>query len=108
MIKNIIRLIWDLTGSRTDEIENDLAKNNREFKDLTLKIIDLLDLINKSSSPENHKLLEELEDLRTKRDSIVSEAIYRKGLCDGIKIENVLHKVKSRDIKQFKKLFGKG
>lgn len=104
MVKSVLRLIQDFIESRSDEIENDLAKNNQDFKDLTLRIIDSLDVINKSISPENHKLLEELEDLRTQRDSIVTEAIYRKGLCDGIKIESIIHNVRSRDIKQFDKL----
>ena len=104
MIKSILRLIQDFIENRSDEIENGLAKNNREFKDLTLKIIDLLNKIIKTSSPDNQLLLEELDDLRTQRDSIVTEAIYKKGLCDGIKIESIIHNVKSREIKQFDKL----
>jgi len=100
MVKNFCRLFVDFTKDRTTEIINDIAVNNRRFKELTMEVIEKLNDI-KNSLPEGDiKILEELEDVRGKRETITFEIIYRQGLLDGIKAGNVYNKLRNRDIKQ--------
>ncbi len=43
MRKKFNRYIFNCMNKRTDEIVNDIAANNQEFKELTQRIIPLLD-----------------------------------------------------------------
>lgn len=97
MLKNLNRLFIDITNSRAAEIANNIAASNKGYKELVPKIIEMLNDI-KNNLPEEYKeVLEELEDVMSKRDLLINEIIYRQGLIDGIKIGNAYNKLKSKE-----------
>lgn len=94
MRKKFNRYIVNCINKRTVEIVNDVAANNREFKELTQKIIPILNSFKDALPSEYRKLIEELEGIRDKRKLLTYKALYRQGLKDGIKLCNMLHMFK--------------
>lgn len=88
------RFMVNCMNSRTEDILNDMAANNKAFKELTLKLIPILDNIKNALPSEYKKLLEELEDIRGLRERIVHKTLYRQGLKDGIRLYNVFRVLK--------------
>lgn len=85
------RFMANCMNNRTEEILNDVAANNKAFRELTRKIIPILDTIKNALPSEYKDLLEELEDIRDKRELIMYKTLYRQGLKDGIRLCNVFH-----------------
>lgn len=73
-------------NERTGEIVNDVAANSKAFRELTRKIIPILNTIKDALSSEYKKLLEKLEDIWDKCELIVHKTLYRQGLKDGIRL----------------------
>lgn len=78
-------------NQRTIEILDDVAANKNGSKKLTGKIISILNAIKDALPSEHKKLLEELEDIRGKRELITYKTLYRQGLKDGARLGNVFH-----------------
>lgn len=100
MVKTFYRFLIEITIRRVEEIQNDIAENNRKYKEFTREIIKILAVIDKGLPVECHKVLEALEDTRGKRDSLVEEMLYRQGLIDGIKLSNVHSKLRDKAIRK--------
>lgn len=88
------RYMINCMDGRTEEILNDMAANNKAFRELTQKIITILNTIKDALPSEDKKLLEELEDIRGQRELIAHKTLYRQGLKDGIRLYNVFHVLK--------------
>lgn len=88
------RYILKSVSGRTDEIVNDMAETNRVYKKHTEKIILLLKSIYAALSREEINLIDELEDIRGRRDLLIYKALYMQGLKDGIKLCNIFHRFK--------------
>ena len=83
------RFLVDCMKKRTDDIVENTAVNGRAFRELTQKIILLLNDIKEALPTEHQNLLGELEDVYGKRELITQKTLYRRGLKDGIKICNM-------------------
>lgn len=83
------RFLADCMKERTDDIVENTAVNDKAFRELTQKIILLLNDIKEALPPEHQNLLGELEDVYGKRELITQKTLYRRGLKDGIKLCNM-------------------
>jgi len=71
--------IINCMNERTDEIVNDATANNKTFRELTQRIIPILDTIRNTLPSEYKELFEELEDILDKRELITYRMLYKQG-----------------------------
>lgn len=83
------KFITEIIAKRVTETQNSMAENNVKYRECTRSIIQILDKLYKELPPEYQEMLEELEDIRSKRDSIGGRLLYRQGLSDGVRFGNI-------------------
>lgn len=88
MVSKIKRYEINCLCNRTTEISNHVAENNKEFKELTRKMIPILNTIKDALPSEFKGLLDELEYSGSKREQLVYKSLYKQGFIDGIRIRN--------------------
>lgn len=91
MIAKFKKWIIHCMNYRTDEILDQMAVGNKAFRRLTRELTPLIDAV-KDKLPDEYKhLLEEMDDIRGKRDFIVYKTLYRQGVKDGIRLFKMTH-----------------
>lgn len=68
----------------------ELEKNNKKFNDAEDRIEEIYNIF-KNNSPENKKLIIELEELESNRSTYLAEFLYKKGLKDGLALIKILN-----------------
>lgn len=92
MLKSHSQYFKELIFDRTAEIEEKILFNNQRYRDLNTEIIEVQRVLTDNLSPQLHPLVDRYDDAETEQGAIMSMAMYRQGLIDGIKLAELVNR----------------
>ncbi len=92
-MSGIIKYFREFIEKRSEEICVDLAKNDKEYKELCIKSSDLQNKIIDALGDEQNSIFFEYEDVVNAQAGIKEEELYKAGFIDGIKVAKLIDKI---------------
>lgn len=92
-MSGIIKYFREFIEKRSEEICVDLAKNNKEYKELCIKSYDLQKIIIDALGDEQNSIFFEYDDVLNAQAGIIEEELYKAGFIDGIKVAKLIDKI---------------
>lgn len=96
MLKPFTAQIKDALTERANEVEEQILMKDGRYRELSDKMQDILDRIEKKLPLENAQLLIDLDDFWIERDVLAYRCMYRQGLLDGMVVNRLLRMVRKR------------
>jgi hypothetical protein len=86
---NITEHFKDSLIDRANDIDNEIASTNPEYKELTKRIMQLEDELIKLLPDDRFKLFDDYRDTVLQRDALVIKLIYLQGFQDGSELKKL-------------------
>ena len=85
MFKKFNQYLKKFIFDRTDEIEQGLLLNNKRYRELNVRIIEVQKEIMENLPPRSRSLVFQYDEAESEQDGIVIMTMYRQGFIDGVK-----------------------
>jgi hypothetical protein len=90
VFKKFNQYIKDLISDRTEEIGRKILYNNKRYRELNLRIIEVQQALTKNLPPQAHSLVNYYDEAEAEQDSILTITMYRQGFMDGVNSTKLL------------------
>lgn len=98
MLRKIDNYFEDIIDDRLDDIEGQVADNNKKIQNLRKDYRELLIKVIKLIPKEDKNLIFIYEEKRNQAEMLYLQIIYKQGLADGLRIGNMFNEIRNKDI----------
>ncbi|HBF36111.1 MAG TPA: hypothetical protein DDW50_02190 [Firmicutes bacterium] len=93
MLRRYSQILRDAISDRTIEAETELLTKEPRYRELNVKLCELLDTIERNLPPEMQHLIFELDNLMTEQGTLETRTMYEQGLNDRFNLERFWIKI---------------
>ena len=102
MLRRYSQILRDAISDRAIEAETELLTKEPRYRELNVKLCELLDTIERNLPPEMQHLIFELDDLMTEQGALETRTMYEQGLYDRFNLERFWIKILGMQSKKFR------
>ena len=93
MLRRYSQHLRDIITERVIEIETELLTKERNYRQLNVKLCELLDQIERNLPPEMQHLVFEVDEVMVEQGALGIRTLYLQGLCDRVNLERFWKRV---------------
>jgi hypothetical protein len=93
MLRRYAQILRDTITERVIEAETELLTKEPHYRELNIRLCELLDTIEHNLPPEMQHLIFELDDLMTEQGALETRTMYEQGLYDRVNLERFWRRV---------------
>jgi hypothetical protein len=91
MLKKYDQYFKEFILARTDEIVAEILLSNQRYRELNDEICQVQHELAANLAPQLQSLLDRYENAEAEHDGVISTAMYRQGLLDGVKLAKLIN-----------------